>query len=113
MCGRPAQRRRCSAHLNVAAIAERLVTVSLRHWHDQILFREPGTGSAAPGFHQEQPFWSHAQSTRAISAWSALGYVPVERGRMTFLPGSWRRTDLEAQDLADGHDLIRKAADLA
>ena len=105
--------RRLTLHPNVAAIAERLATVPLRLWHDQILIKQPGTGSVATEFHQDLPFWPHAGSAQSLSAWIALGDVPVERGCMTFLPGSQRRVDLAAQNLADEHDLFRKAPDLA
>ena len=105
--------RRLTLHPNVAGIAERLAGVPLRLWHDQILIKQPGTGSAATEFHQDLPFWPHAGSTQPLSAWIALGDVPVERGCMTFLPGSQRRSDLAPQNLADEHDLFRKAPDLA
>ncbi|GAC1404514.1 MAG: hypothetical protein NVSMB65_20680 [Chloroflexota bacterium] len=99
-------------HPNVGGIAERLAGVALRLWHDHILIKQPHT-STPTEFHQDQPFWPHAQSTQALSAWIALVDVPVERGCMTFIPGSHRRTDLAAQDLRDAHDLFRKAPDLA
>lgn len=105
--------RQLTLHHNLAGIAERLATVPLRLWHDQLLIKQPGTGSIATEFHQDLPYWPHAGSTQSLSAWIALGDVPVERGCMTFLPGSHRLTDLAAQDLSDAHDLFEKAPELA
>lgn len=105
--------RRLTLHPNVAGIAERLATVPLRLWHDQILIKQPGTGSTATEFHQDRPYWPHAGSKQPLSAWIALGDVPVERGCMTFLPASHRLRSLEAQDLSDERDLFRKAPELA
>ena len=103
--------RRLTLHPNVAAIARRLAGVPLRLWHDQILIKEPHAG-ASTEYHQDQPFWPHASSTNALSAWIALVDVPVERGCMTFIPGSHLRQGLAAQDLTDAHDLMRKSPGL-
>lgn len=105
--------RQLTLHPNVAGIAERLATVQLRLWHDQILIKQPGTGSTATEFHQDLPYWPHAESPHSLSAWIALGDVPAERGCMTFLPASHRLTTLAAQDLSDAHDLFDKAPELA
>ena len=93
-------------HPNVGAVAERLAGMPLRLWHDHILIKQPHN-NAATEFHQDQPYWPHANCRHALSAWIALVDVPVERGCMTFLPGSQHRTDLRAQNLADEHDLMR------
>ncbi len=103
--------KRLTLHPNVGAIAERLAGVPLRLWHDQVLIKQPHN-NAPTEFHQDQPFWPHAHSTHPLSAWIALVDVPVERGCMTFIPGSHTRTDLAAQDLTDAHDLFTKSPDL-
>ncbi len=103
--------KRLTLHPNVGAIAERLAGVPLRLWHDQILIKQPHN-NAPTEFHQDQPFWPHANATHPLSAWIALVDVPVERGCMTFIPGSHTRADLAAQDLTDAHDLFRKSPDL-
>ena len=103
--------KRLTLHPNVARAAETLAGVSLRLWHDQILIKTPHNGKATE-FHQDQPYWPHAQSPNPISAWIALCDVPVERGCMTFLPGSHRRTDLAAQNLGDARSLFTHAPDL-
>lgn len=92
-------------HPNVAAVATKLAGVSLRLWHDQILIKQPHNEKPTE-FHQDQPYWPHATSPNPISAWIALCDVPVERGCMSFLPGSHRRTELPAQNLGDARSLF-------
>lgn len=103
--------RALTLHPAVGAVAEALSGVILRLWHDQILIKQPGV-SKATEFHQDQPYWPHADGPNPISAWIALGDVPVERGCMTFLPGSQARTDLAAQNLADERSLFEVCPDL-
>jgi len=95
----------------IAALATQLAGVPLRLWHDQVLIKPPHNG-AATEFHQDAPYWPHANSRHALSAWVALVDVPVERGCMTFIPGSHRRRGLRAQDLTDSEDLFRVAPEL-
>jgi ectoine hydroxylase-related dioxygenase (phytanoyl-CoA dioxygenase family) len=103
--------RELTLHPGLAAHATRLAGVPLRLWHDQLLIKPPHNG-AATEFHQDQPYWPHAGSRHALSAWIALVDVPVERGCMTFVPGSQHLQDLRAQDLTDGQDLFRLAPEL-
>lgn len=97
--------RQLTFHQNIATIAEKLAGVSLRLWHDQILIK-PAVNSKSTEFHQDQPYWPHANSTHPISCWIALGDVPVEKGCMTFLPRSHKRTDLPAQMLDNSRSLF-------
>lgn len=103
--------RALTLHSNVGAVAQKLAGVKLRLWHDQILIKEPHN-NAATEFHQDQPYWPHATAPNPISAWIALQEVPVERGPMTFLPGSHRRTDLPAQMLNDPRSLFEICPEL-
>ena len=103
--------RRLTLHPNVGAVAEKLAGVPLRLWHDQILIKQPHN-NAATEFHQDQPYWPHAESTHPISAWIPLCDVPSEKGCMTFLPGSHRRTDLPAQNLSSATSLFEICPDL-
>lgn len=103
--------RKLTFHPNVAAIAQKLAGVPLRLWHDQILIKRPHN-RAPTEFHQDQPYWPHANSFHPISAWIALCDVPVERGCMTFIPGSHRYTDLPAQDLTDPRSLFSLCPEL-
>ncbi|MEZ5274771.1 MAG: phytanoyl-CoA dioxygenase family protein [Opitutaceae bacterium] len=98
-------------HPNVAAVATTLAGVPLRLWHDQILIKKPHN-NAPTEFHQDQPYWPHANSPHPISAWIALVDVPVERGCMTFIPRAQSRTDLPAQNLGDSRSLFTICPDL-
>lgn len=98
------QMRRLTLHPNVAAVAEKLAGSPLRLWHDQILIKAP-RHSKPTEFHQDQPYWPHEDSPNPISAWIALCDVPVERGCMTFIPGSHRWTHLPGQRLDDPRSL--------
>ncbi|MDL4816535.1 phytanoyl-CoA dioxygenase family protein [Actinomadura opuntiae] len=86
-------------------IAEQLAGFPLRLWHDQMLVKEPHSGTATE-FHQDRPYWPHQGDRLPLSAWIALVDVPPERGCMTFLPGTQHHTGLRAQDLHDADDLF-------
>lgn len=104
--------KRLTLHPNLGAVAKKLAGVALRLWHDQILIKQPHN-NVATEFHQDQPYWPHLNSPNPISAWIALCDVPVERGCMTFIAGSFRRTDLEMQNLNDAGSLFSLCPELA
>src|SRR5579871_2167582 len=93
-------------HPNIGEVAERLAGVPLRLWHDHILIKQPHN-NAPTEFHQDNPYWPHHNGGHSLSAWVALVDVPVERGCMTFIPGSQNVRNLRAQDLSDEHDLFK------
>lgn len=95
----------------LADIARQLAGVPLRLWHDQLLIKQP-RNEAATEFHQDAPYWPHAASRCSLTAWVALVDVPVERGCMSFLPGSHEHTGLRRQDLRDREDLFRADPEL-
>ncbi|RYG70387.1 phytanoyl-CoA dioxygenase family protein [bacterium] len=99
-------------HPGIGGLAEQLAGVPLRIWHDQILIKKPHN-EAPTEFHQDQPYWPHLESPNPITAWIALCDVPVERGCMTFIPGSQQRTDLPAQNLSDAKSLFGICPELA
>jgi phytanoyl-CoA hydroxylase len=103
--------RRLTLDARIAEIATALAGVPLRLWHDQILIKQPHNERATE-FHQDQPYWPHANCRHALTAWVALVDVPVERGCMTFIPGSQRLRDLEEQDLESADDLFERAPEL-
>lgn len=98
--------KRLTLHPNVGTVAEKLAGVPLRIWHDHMLIKQPHN-NAPTAYHQDQPFWPHAQSPNSISAWIALCDVPIERGCMTFIPGSHRYTDLPPQSTGDPEILFK------
>jgi phytanoyl-CoA hydroxylase len=98
-------------HPNIGGIAQKLAGVALRIWHDHLLIKWP-KHSTPTEFHQDQPYWCHDHSVEPISCWLALCDVPVERGCMTFIPGSKERTDLTPQNLQDPESLFGMAPDL-
>jgi hypothetical protein len=89
----------------LARVAEQLAGFPLRLWHDQMLVKEPHN-NVATEFHQDRPYWPHANDRLPLSAWIALVDVPPERGCMTFLPGTQHRTGLRPQDLHHEEDLF-------
>jgi phytanoyl-CoA hydroxylase len=61
---------------------------ALRIWHDQIQYKEAGTGGVN-NWHQDSPYWGiltpkHAQ----VTAWVALDDVDADNGCMSMVPGS-------------------------
>ncbi len=103
--------KRLTLHPNIASAAEDLAGVPLRLWHDQTLIKRPKI-STATEFHQDQPYWPHAESTHPISCWIALCDVPVERGCMTFLPGYQDRHDLIEQDLQSAASMFEMCPEM-
>lgn len=104
--------RELTFHAGLAALATQLAQVPLRLWHDQLLVKKPHNQTPTE-FHQDAPYWPHTGARQHLSAWIALVDVPVERGCMTFIPGSHQLTGLRAIDLTDSHDLFDAAPELA
>jgi phytanoyl-CoA hydroxylase len=98
-------------HPRLASYASQLAGIELRIWHDQLLIKPPHNKTPTE-FHQDAPYWPHADSRHCLSAWVALVDVPVERGCMTFIPGQQDRHDIRAIDLTDSADLFEAAPDL-
>lgn len=98
-------------HPRLAAAATVLSGIPLRLWHDQLLMKKPHN-RAATEYHQDAPYWPHANVRHCLSAWVALVDVPLERGCMTFMPGQQHRHDIRAVDLTDRTDLFEAAEDL-
>ena len=100
-----------SASTGLATIATQLAGVPLRLWHDQLLIKAPHNG-AATEYHQDGPYWPHAGARHQLSARIALVDIPVERGCMSFIPGTHRRTDIRAVDLHNRTDFFEAAPDV-
>ena len=103
--------RQLTLHPRIAAIARRLAGVPLRIWHDHVLIKPPRKG-APTEFHQDAPYWPHINQKHSLSVWIALVDVPVERGCMSFIPGSFHLQNLRPQDLANSYDLLSIAPEL-
>ncbi len=103
--------RRLTMHPAVASLAEQLAGVPLRLWHDQVLIKQPHNKRPTE-FHQDQPLWPHDNKHSSVTAWVALVDVPAERGCMTFIPGSHRRTELAAMNLGDPKSVFEVCPDL-
>ncbi len=104
--------RELTLHPRIAGLAEQLTGRPMRIWHDHMLVKEPHN-NAATQFHQDRPYWPHdPASGPSLSAWIALVDVPVERGCMSFLPGSQTLTGFRPQDLSDEEDLFRVVPEL-
>ena len=92
----------------LAGIATALLgTTGVRLWHDQALFKEPGGGFTP--WHADQQYWPMATGLCA-TAWIPLHAVPLERGPLSFAPGSHLKKigrDLPISD--DSERLIREA----
>jgi phytanoyl-CoA hydroxylase len=102
-------------HPDFAAVTEAYAGTGLRLWHDHLLIKRQGV-SKATEFHQDKPYWpfvDDASSAHPISCWIALGDVPVERGCMSFIPGSHRLGGLRPQKLSDPGDFFSLAPELA
>jgi phytanoyl-CoA hydroxylase len=89
----------------IAELAETLAGLPLRLWHDQTLIKQPQR-STATEFHLDAPYWPHADARHWLTAWVALVDVPVERGCMTFLPGSHLGEDFVRVDLENATALF-------
>ncbi len=84
-----AQMRRLALHPEITAIAEHLAGRSLRMFKSELL-RKHSSGSAPTPLHIDEPAFPIAAAPVTLTAWVALVDVPVERGCLTFIPGSHR-----------------------
>lgn len=98
-------------HPRMRAVATALAGEPVRLWHDHLLVKHAKNGVPTE-WHQDQPYWPHADSAGALSAWVALVDAPQVRGCMSYIPGSHRHVELEAQNLQDAHDLFRRCPEL-
>ena len=67
------------------AAAELIGASSVRLWHDQALFKEPGGRETDP--HQDLPYWTMSEPD-ALTAWIPLSGASLENGCMGYIPGS-------------------------
>jgi ectoine hydroxylase-related dioxygenase (phytanoyl-CoA dioxygenase family) len=91
--------RRLALDPRLGSIAEHPAGMLLRVWGGEILVKTPN-GERPTGLHDDQPC-EVLDSRITLTAWIALVDVPVERGALTFLPGSHRRGGPERIDTAE------------
>ncbi|CAM4011366.1 phytanoyl-CoA dioxygenase family protein [Kibdelosporangium persicum] len=85
--------RRLALHPRITAIAEKLTGNKLRMFRSEIV-RKPHDKSSVTPPHIDAPYWPWKSGAdrgaygASLTAWVALTDVPVERGCMSFVPGS-------------------------
>lgn len=81
--------RTLALHPRIGAIAEKLAGMPLRVWGGEVLVKPAGQATPTP-LHDD--FTNELLNSRlTLTCWVALVDVPVERGSLSFLPGSHRR----------------------
>ncbi len=85
-----------------ANLAARLCGEPVRIWHDQALFKEARTGSKTP-WHQDAPYWPHADRSKQITIWIALKDATIDNGCMSFLAGTQTLGPREPVRLGDAN----------
>ncbi|MFI1916119.1 phytanoyl-CoA dioxygenase family protein [Nocardia sp. NPDC020380] len=81
--------RELALHPRLGTLAERLAGRPLRIWGGEVLAKKPH--ETTPSHLHDDLVTSLLDSPITFNAWIALVDVPIERGAMTFLPGSHRR----------------------
>ncbi len=92
-------------------LAARLCGRTVRLWHDHALFKEPRTGLKTP-WHQDAPYWPHADRLHQLSVWIALQDATISNGCLSFLPGTHRLGPFDPVSLADPKELSQIAPQL-
>lgn len=82
-----------------AKVAAELMGVpSVRIYHDQALFKEPGGGHTP--WHQDQIYWP-LDTDKTITLWMPLVPISQEVGSMTFASGSHKHGYISKQEISD------------
>ncbi|RBO94053.1 phytanoyl-CoA dioxygenase family protein [Nocardia puris] len=84
--------RRLALHPGITGIGARLAGRPLRLYKSELL-RKKTSGSAPTPPHADAPAFPIDSAPVTLTAWVALVDVPVERGCMTFVPGSHQWPD--------------------
>ncbi|MBF6328479.1 phytanoyl-CoA dioxygenase family protein [Nocardia transvalensis] len=92
--------RRLALHPGITGIAERLAGRPLRMFKSELL-RKRRTGGAPTPLHLDEPAFPIGGAPVTLTAWVALVDVPVERGCLTFIPGSHHWPDGEEPTFDD------------
>jgi phytanoyl-CoA hydroxylase len=88
--------RELALHPRITAVARRLAGVPLRLYSSDVLMKKPG--KALPTMvHDDEAGLPLAKHQHTLTAWIALVDVPVERGCLSFVPGSHLRGEVDRQ----------------
>ncbi len=90
-------------------IAARLEGKSMRVWHDQALFKEPGKGNNKTPWHQDAVYWPHQDRWRQTTIWIALKDANITNGCMSFIAGTHGLGALPAINLGNPQDIFEYA----
>ncbi|WUH98275.1 phytanoyl-CoA dioxygenase family protein [Spirillospora sp. NBC_00431] len=88
--------RRLAMHPRIHAIAARLARLPLRLYTSEVLVKEPKR-STPTLVHDDETGLPLDGLSETLSAWVALGDVPVERGCLSYVPGSHLREESACQ----------------
>lgn len=91
----------------LAGLAAQLLEIeSVRLYHDQALYKEPGGGHTP--WHADQYYWPLA-TDRTVTAWIPLQATPPELGPLEFSSGSYKLTTGRDKPISDeSQELLRK-----
>lgn len=87
---------RLALHPVITEIAERLAGGPLRLYGTDVLAKKPHEHLATV-IHDDEPGLPLSNLSRTVTAWIPLVDVPVERGCLTYIPGSHLRADSDRQ----------------
>ncbi|GHD17600.1 hypothetical protein GCM10007147_06930 [Nocardiopsis kunsanensis] len=83
--------RRLTMHPSVSGIASRLAGGPLSLFKSELLRKSAGSRTTGTPAHDDQGILPYTGQPASLTAWVALVDVPVERGCMSYIPGSHLR----------------------
>jgi ectoine hydroxylase-related dioxygenase (phytanoyl-CoA dioxygenase family) len=90
-------------------LAAKLAGCPVRLWHDQALFKEPGSGNNKTPWHQDAVYWPHQDRHDQITIWIALKDATTRNGCMSFVGGTQVLDNIPPIDLGNPQDIFRHA----
>lgn len=103
--------RAMALHPRITGIAERLSGGPLRLYGTDVLAKEPHEHLSTV-IHDDEAGLPLSGLSRTLTAWIALVDVTVERGCLTFVPGSHRRTEADRLSHVNSFDEYREMEDV-
>lgn len=99
-------------HPGITGIARHLACRPLRLYASELLAKEPHNQMLPTVVHDDEAGLPLANHSATLTAWVALVDVPVERGCLTYIPGSHRRPDADRQIRLGSFAEYREMADI-